>query len=195
LLLTGTKGTGKSTTAAAMAAQGATVMADDIGALDVAATPPRVFSAEARLRMMPDAVTSVVGEGAVITPMWSTPKSQPLKTFVRTGPDERSEAPDSAPIAAVYVLEPRQSGATTTTIELVPPAAALPLLMAHRGADLMPDLATARTDFANLGRLVTSVPVNRVWRTSRIEDVPATCRLLLADAAAAATSKAPVASA
>jgi hypothetical protein len=185
LLIVGPKGAGKSTSAAALAQAGATVMADDIAALDLHDARPRVFAGEPRLRLMPDSAATVAAGGGEAMAIWSSADDRPLKQYVSVvSPADPVRAPDSAPIAAIYVLEPRRAG--TVAIEPVAPAAAIPLLMAQRSPNFMPDLDTRAADFGHLTRLAASVPVRRVARATRLDDLPDLASAMLADADALA---------
>lgn len=180
LLLCGPAGAGKSTTAAAFAARGRAVLADDVAALERGAAGFVVRAAYPHLRLWPDAVRGLYGGEAELprlTPNWE-------KRFLELAPAGELER-GPLPVAAVYLLEPRDPEAAP---RIAPAAAAEALLalIANTYVGWVPDHAAQGRDLALYGRLAREVPVVRVVPHADPARLPELCALLEADALARA---------
>jgi len=180
LLLCGQAGAGKSTTAAAFAARGRPVLADDVAALELGAAGFTVRSAYAQLRLWPDAVRGLYGGAAELprlTPNWE-------KRFLNLAGAE-AYAPGPLPLAAVYLLEVREAE-RAPRLEPVSAGEAVLALIANTYVGWVPDRAAQGRDLALYGRLVREVPVLRAVPHADPARLPELCALLEADALARA---------
>jgi len=180
LLLCGRAGAGKSTTAAALAARGHRVLADDVVALERGAGGFEVRSAYPHLRLWPDAVHGLYGGAAELprlTPNWE-------KRFLDLA-GAGAFAPGPLPLAAVYLLEVRERH-QAPRIEPVAPALAMLALIANTYVGWVPDHAAQGRDLALYGRLAREVPVLRAVPHADPVRIPELCALLEADALARA---------
>jgi hypothetical protein len=150
LLVCGPAGAGKSTTAAAFAGRGRPVLADDVAALEEDADDGviRVRAAYPHLRLWPDAVRALYGEGASLPPL--TPNWD--KRFLDLGDAEAFHA-ESLPVLAVYLLAGRETE-DAPRVEPLPPSQAVLSLVANTYMGWLPDLGAAARDLALYGRLV-----------------------------------------
>ena len=178
LLVCGRAGAGKSTTAAAFAARGRAVLADDVAALERGPEGFRVRGAYPQLRLWPDAVRALYGgEDALplLTPNWE-------KRFLDLAA-ARAFEPGPLPLAAVYLLAPRERDGAPR-VEAVAPAEAVLALIANTYVGWVPDAAAQGRDLALYGRLAREVPVLRAVPHADPARLPELCALLEADALA-----------
>jgi len=178
LLLCGQAGAGKSTTAAAFAARGRAVLADDVAALERGAGGFVVRGAYPHLRLWPDAVRGLYGGAAalpLLTPNWE-------KRFLDLTA-ARAFEPGPLPLAAVYLLAVREPE-RAPRVEAVAPAEALLALIANTYVGWVPDAAAQARDLALFGRLAREVPVLRAVPHADPARLPELCALLESDALA-----------
>ena len=182
----GSTGAGKSTTAASFAQKGHVVLADDIAALEVNDESVRVHPGEPRMRLRPETAAEVFGSPAHMRPMWSIEvNGRTQKQYLETGAPG-SFPVEALPLASIYVLEPRDPTLDRPELLAVSPASALPVLMGHRRADVIPDRRNEAADFATLGRVAHIVPVRRVRRPDRLNALPMLVDAVLDDMRASA---------
>ena len=89
------------------------------------------------------------------------------------------------PLAAIYILDNRQSELETPYIESIPAELGLMNLLAHR----YPKFLTVEKDylareFATLSSLAARIPIKKVYRPDNITKLPEICDLILNDARA-----------
>lgn len=176
LLVCGAAGTGKSTTAAAFAARGRAVLADDVAALERGPDGFRVRGAYPHLRLWPDAVAGLYGHPAalpLLTPNWE-------KRFLDLGGGAARFEPGPLPLAAVYLLGPRAAEGAPR-LEPVPAAQAVLALVANTYVGWVPDAAAQGRDLALYGRLAREVPVLRAVPHADPARLPELCALLEGD--------------
>jgi hypothetical protein len=178
LLVCGAAGTGKSTTAAAFAARGRAVLADDVAALEAGEGGFTVRAAYPHLRLWPDAVRALYG-GAddlpLLTPNWE-------KRYLDLDA-ANAFARGSHPIAALYLLEDRTTE-DAPRLEPIAPSEAVLALIANTYVGWVPDRAAQARDLALFGRLAREVPVRRAVPHADPARLPELCALLEADALA-----------
>lgn len=154
LALVGGAGAGKSTTAAALAARGHAVVADDVLALRGTESAVLAQPAYPHLRLWPDIVPALYGPGAELpplTPNWS-------KRLLRV---DAAFHPDPLPLGAVYVLAPREEGAGAPRLEPVGAVEGVLALVANAYVGWFPDRAAQARELEMLGRVARTVPLVR----------------------------------
>jgi hypothetical protein len=154
LAVVGAAGAGKSTTAAALAARGHAVVADDVLALHGTAAGILAQPAYPHLRLWPDVVPALYGPGAELpplTPNWS-------KRLLRM---DAAFHPDPLPLGAVYVLAPREEGAGAPRLEPVGGVDGVLALVANAYVGWFPDRAAQARELEMLGRVARAVPLVR----------------------------------
>ena len=164
VLLAGPSRAGKTTLAAAAAARGWRLLAEDMSCIRLAASPS-VLPGPALLRLRPD----VAGELAR-----SHRRSWDLaddRTHVSVDEDRRGDG-DPVPVAAVVLLHPGEHLRLTA----VDPAVALRDLWAL--SFRIPESPDRLRCFEQLGQLVDTVPVRALERPLRTAALPATLDLL-----------------
>ncbi|MDB4881561.1 MAG: HPr kinase [Gemmatimonadetes bacterium] len=172
VLLAGHSGSGKSTTAAALATRGTPVMSDDLTALSSDGGQFVAWPAFDHVRLWAESELIVLDDGALldrITPSWDK------RRFPLTG---ASFADDRCPVRAVIVLEPRSATARAVSRPIAPARAVL-TLAALTYANYLLDPAMRATELAQLGALARSVPVYSLVPPSGREGVDALCAEIL----------------
>jgi hypothetical protein len=155
-LVCGPAGAGKSTTAAAFAARGRPVLADDVAALDLSGDAVTVRAAYPHLRLWPDAVRHLYGADAdlpALTPNWE-------KRYLDLAAEDDAFHGEPLPVSAVFLLAGREAG-DAPRLEALPPSDAVLSLVANTYMGWLPDLTAQGRDLALYGRLAASVPVLR----------------------------------
>ena len=172
----GPAGSGKSTTAAAFAARGRPVLADDVVPLLAGTDGVRVQPAYPHLRLWPD-VLGALGTDDLppLTPNWD-------KRFRDLAADGAFHAAP-LPLGAVYVLGGREAQ-DAPRLEPVAPADAVLTLVANAYMGWLPDAAARARDLALYGRVARAVPVVLVVPHADPHRVDEMCALVEADFAA-----------
>jgi len=153
VLLAGPPGAGKSTTAAALATRGRTVVSDDLTALALedGDDAPRAWPAFDHLRLWPDGERVVFGDATRlqrITPSWEK-RRFPL--------DGAALADEPLPLRAVFALRPRHDG--RAVVRPLAPSRALITLATLTYANYLLDPTMRAQELMQLGALVRAVPV------------------------------------
>lgn len=164
--LLGVSGAGKSTLAAAFVAAGHTLVADDHLVIDQISSRWYVLPGPPRLRLWP-ASLAVLGAGdpesALATDGDGKYHFEPPLPMISAQP---------LPLAAIYVLAPRDPERNTVKIESLDPAASLNALMNQRFC-MTPFTPTHTADsLAALSKLVPQVPVRMLYRPNGLETLP-----------------------
>lgn len=176
VVVCGPAGAGKSTTAAAFAARGRPVLADDVVALLDRPDGLLVQPAYPHLRLWPD-VLSALGTGDLppLTPNWD----KRFRDLAAAGAFH--DAP--LPLGAVYVLGGRE-GDDAPRLEPLAPAEAVLQLVGNAYMGWLPDAAARARDLAVFGRAAGAVPVVRAVPHADPRRVGDLCQAIEADFAA-----------
>ena len=176
--LVGSPGAGKSTTAAAFARLGFTILSDDIVALAEKGDQFLVQPGYPRVNLWPDSARQLFGsEDALprITPTWE-------KCYLPLGENGHRFASSPLPLGAIYILERRYSALSAPIIEEASGTEALMALVANTYVNYLLDQNMRCTEFEVLSRVVSALPVHRV----RIPDDPSSifglCEAIAVDA-------------
>jgi hypothetical protein len=170
-------GAGKSTTAAAFARLGYSVISDDVVPLRETSRQIVVVPGYPRLNLWPDSVEALLGSaGALpqITPTWS-------KLYLPL--DQRPCRFESRrlPLAAIYLLGERDPNRSVPVMEEVAPAEALLALVANAYVNYVLDRDMRRREFELLSRLAASVPVRRLHPVADPSGLSFLCRTIAQD--------------
>jgi hypothetical protein len=172
----GAEGAGKSTTAAAFAREGHGVLSDDVVALQENGSEFLVVPAYPHVCLWPESVAMLYGSADALPPFSKGWEKQRLSLGDR---ETRFES-QPLPLGAIYFLGERRAEAAPS-VESVRPQAALLSLVADSFASKTLDRELRAREFEVLGRLVTRVPMRRVFAHSdgsRIHDL---CRVIRED--------------
>jgi len=176
VVFVGSEGAGKSTTAAAFACQGLGVISDDVAALAEDGEGFRVLPAYPHLCLWADSVEMLYGSSEVL-PRFSEGWE---KRRLMLGEQGTRFENRSLPLGAVYLLGERRPD-PAPYVEAIRPPAALLALVADTFATKVLDRELRAREFAVLGRLVSTVPVRRVYphrEADRLEDL---CKVIRQD--------------
>jgi hypothetical protein len=170
VLLAGAPGAGKSTTAAALAMRGMSIVSDDLTALalDDGNDEPRAWPAFDHLRLWPGGERVVLGDGARlerITPGWEK------RRFPLEGPAFAGEA---VPVRAILVLQPRRDR-RRALIRSLAPSRAVVTLATLTYANYLLDPAMRAQELVQLGALVRAVPVSELTPPAGRDRLDALC--------------------
>jgi hypothetical protein len=155
--LVGAPGAGKSTTAAAFALRGHPVLTDDLAPLVEDDGRFIVQPSYPRLRLWPESAEMLLGSPEALprlTPTWE-------KLYLALGTEGQVYQDLPMPLAAIYLLGPRESSAAAPRAEAAPATAAFVELTAHLYTSPALRPHTRAADFGLIGRLVARVPVRR----------------------------------
>ncbi len=175
--LLGPAGAGKSTTAAAFAKLGHSVLSDDVVPLREAKDSFLVLSAYPRLCLWPDSVRRLCGSpGALplLTPNWD-------KRYLALDDNGYRFHPEPLPLAAIYVLGGRVSQPTEPTVEAVSGHSGLMALVSNTYMGYLPERAWRTRDFGLLARVAAKVPMRQVHARERAANLTELCEVIRDD--------------
>lgn len=159
--LVGGAGHGKSTTVAAFAQRGFPVLSDDVVALREEGDRFHVVPSYPQLRLWPDSATFLFGSPDALERITPTHPTWD-KRYVDLTADGFTFARDTVPLAAVYVLQPRQAGPMTPSVAELPPRARFSALFDNTYAAQYVDSVAHAQAFRVLARIASTVPVRAV---------------------------------
>lgn len=158
VVFAGGDGAGKSTTAAAFATCGCAVLSDDVVAIVERENAFYVMPAYPYLSLWPDSVEMLYGAGKIL-PSFS--HNFDKRRLALDENDIRFER-QPLPLGAIFILGKRISDATAPYLESLTGQEALVSLVANSYAAHLVDSDVRASEFAFLGRVVSSVPVKRL---------------------------------
>lgn len=176
VVISGGAGSGKSTTAAALALRGAPALCEDIAALDEIGGQFYVRPGYPRICLWPDAVEKLLGDRAALpdlTPTWD-------KKFLD---GKRAKFADvRMPLGAIYLLNGPVSHADAPRMEEISAREALLELVHNTYMNALLTRQQRAEEFELLSRLVMRVPCKRVTPHRNASNIGAMCELLERDA-------------
>jgi len=175
----GASGTGKSTIAAAFALQGYGTISDDIVALSEEKGTFQVMPGYPRLCLWPESVRMLFGSADALPRI--LPQEEKRILSLEAGTARLEMRP--LRLAAIYVLRERRSH-LAPSIEAVRARPALLSLVADTFANRVLDRETRASEFDVLSRLVTCVPVRRVFPHKDLSRISDLCHVIREDFAA-----------
>ena len=177
IALLGQPGAGKSTTAAAFAQLGYSILSDDVAVLDDQGDQFLVQPGYPRVNLWPDSARALFGsEDALprITPTWG-------KRYLPLDQNGHRFQAAPLPLGGIYVLAEREPRLAAPTIEAFTASEALMTLVGNTYVNYALNADMRSREFEVLGRVVAGVPVRRVRTVadpSRIFDL---CDAIVAD--------------
>lgn len=178
IALLGQPGAGKSTTVAAFAQLGYSILSDDVAVLDDQGDRFLVQPGYPRVNLWPDSVRALFGsEDALplITPTWG-------KRYLPLDQDGRIFQAAPLPLGAVYMLANREPGLTAPVIEEFAASEAFMTLVTNTYVNYLLNADMRSREFDVLGRVVARVPVRRVRSAADPSKVFDLCETVAADA-------------
>ena len=178
IVLMGHCGAGKSTTAAAFAQLGYSVLSDDVAVLDDDGGQFRVQPGYPRVNLWPDSVKALFGtEDALphITPTWG-------KRYLPLDRNEHKFQATPLPLSAIYILGEHEPGLTSPIVEELAASDAFMTLVTNTYVNYLLDGEMRAREFEVLGRVVAGVPVRRVRPAADSFKIFALCEAISTDA-------------
>jgi hypothetical protein len=178
IALCGAGGSGKSTTAAALALRGAPVLCEDVSPMLEEGGNFSVLPGYPRVCLWPDAVKILLGSEESlprITPTWE-------KCYLPLDGRRARFAVGPRPLSAVYFLEPRVNGSEAPRIDEIRPGEALMRLVQNTYMNMLLSRKQRAEEFDVLSRLAGSIAFRRVLPHSHGTKLGALCDLILEDA-------------
>jgi hypothetical protein len=179
----GSEGAGKSTTAAMLAQKGCAVISDDVVALTEREGTFYVYPAYPYLCLWSDSVTIVYGPEKRL-PSFSASWDKCLLSLA--GNHLKFEA-QPLPLGAIFVLGERSSLPSAPLIESLSPKESLLSLVANSFATNLLDNEMRAREFEFLGRMVRSVPVQRLTPHEDPSQIGQLCDVVLRSCGATTT--------
>lgn len=176
LAFVGAEGAGKSTTAAAFAREGRAVISDDVVALAESPEGFRVLPAYPLLCLWPDSVEMLYGSAEAV-PRFSAGWEKRRLLLGEQGTRFENR---SLPLRAIYLLGDRRPDPAPYA-EPMPRQSGLLALLADTFANKILDRDLRAREFAVLGRLVTTVPIRRVYPHNDARRLAELCRIICED--------------
>jgi hypothetical protein len=175
----GAEGAGKSTTAAALAREGFTVISDDIVAVEEENDRFLVKPAYPYLCLWPESVASLYGSADAL-PAFTANYDKRCLSLAR---ESLHFADAPVPLACVYILGERAMN-PAPIIESLPAQEGLLTLVANTYATNMLDSHMRKREFETLGRLMQRVPVRRIRAQSDSSHIASLCSAIREDVSA-----------
>ncbi len=180
----GPAGAGKSTTAAALARRGCTVLSDDVVALSDQSETFLVQPGYPRLRLWPETVNTLYGLSDALprlTPTWD-------KRYLDLTQNGYKFQRQPLPLAAIYVLDERCTDPAASFVDAMPASTGLMALVANTYSTSLLDKAMRAQEFELLGRLAARVPLRRLTPHADPGYLANLCDVILDDFQALTTS-------
>jgi hypothetical protein len=185
--IVGPAGSGKSTTAAALADLGYSILAEDVVTLQDLDTKFLVQPAYPCIRLWPASVKALYGEDRELpklTPTWD-------KCYLDLTQEQYQFQTNALPLAAIYLLDERSSDPSSPKVSELSPGEALISLIANTYATYLMDKAMRAREFELLGRVLKSVPVRKVIPHTDPLHIQTLCQTIIMDFEKLNTRKGP----
>ena len=177
VVLVGPSEAGKSTTAAALASRGETILCEDICPVAEEGSGYFIEPGYPRVCLWPDSVEKLFGAPDALpqlTPNWE-------KRYLPLDGERGRFATQRLPLGAVYLLGPRSPGDSVPKIEPISPREALLELVQNTYMNYLLDRTQRAAEFGALARLVERVPVRSLISPADAGCLPDFCDALLSD--------------
>ena len=175
--LVGPAGAGKSTTAAALAGLGYSVLAEDVVSLQDFGNLFLVQPAYPCIRLWPSSVKALYGQEAELpklTPTWD-------KCYLDLTQKQYDFKKEPLPLAAIYLLDERNEAPTSPSVHEVSSSKALISLIANTYATYLMDKKMRAREFELLGRVLKNVTVRRVVPHADPVNIATLCKTIIED--------------
>jgi hypothetical protein len=178
IALVGSPGAGKSTTAAAFAHYGFSVIADDVVALVEDRENFLIPPGYPRVNLWPDSARALFGSEkalAPITPTWG-------KLYLPLADNGTSFASKPLPLRAIYILGAREAALPAPIVEALAGADALAELVANTYVNYLLDRTMRSQEFDLLSRVVASIPIRCIRPLADLSAIFDLCEAIATDA-------------
>jgi hypothetical protein len=173
-MVAGPSGAGKSTLVLALCQAGCRLLADDMAVVQTAGGPPRVEVGHQGMRLWTDSLVRSGGD-ADAWPFAPYTRKRAVTLEMR-----HETVASSVPLAAIFLLGPRQADIGENRLVRQRPSVAMMTLSTELYPPFLPlDRASIAPLFDQLSRLVAIVPVYGVARPDNFDSVPDLCARIL----------------
>jgi hypothetical protein len=189
IVLTGEAGAGKSTTAAALALRGLSVLCEDVAAIEEKDGSYSIEPGYPRVCLWPNSVELLMGRPDSLprlSPNWE-------KCYLPLDGTTAALETRKRPLGAIYMLAPRERSADAPRIEQLSSREVLLELVQNTYMNWLLDRGQRAEEFELLSRMVSHVPVRRIVPHADPSRIGELCEVLIADARLLLTSKAGMA--
>ena len=169
---------GKSTTAAALAMRGISILCEDITAVREREGKFQVAPGYPRVNLWPDSVAQLFGSSAKlpkITPNWE-------KQFLDLEGNTAKFETQDRPVAGIYIMEPRSEAPETPRIEEISTQRATIRLVQNTYMNYLLDREQRAREFDAIARLVSGVSVKLLKPSKHAARINDMCEMLETDA-------------
>jgi hypothetical protein len=190
IVLMGVAGAGKSTTAAAFALSGFSVLSDDVAVLDDRNGRFLVQPGYPRINLWPDSVRTLFGSEDFlprITPSWP-------KRYLALNENGYQFHSRPLPLRAIYILGARDDASAVPVVEKLTGSEAFATLVANTSVNYLLDADMRAREFHVLSRILSNVPARRVRPTANASKIFTLCETIVADTRQLAVQKSASAS-
>lgn len=177
IALLGPAGSGKSTTAAAFANRGYSILAEDVTTLDDRNDHFLVRPAYPCIRLWPTSVAALFGNESHLPRL--TPNWDKRYLDLTTRPEQFQQ--HSLPLAAIYYLDQRSDAAAAPYINTLDKSESLMSLVANTYATRLMDRQMRAREFELLTRVSHNVPLRRITPHTNTLRIPEMCDRILDD--------------
>lgn len=175
IALIGPAGAGKSTTAAAFAARGFSILAEDVVTLDDRGESFFVRPAYPCIRLWPASAATLFGSRSALPPLTPNWDKRYLDLTQESGRFET----EPRPLAALFLLSERRDDPGAPFVEPMARAEALLSLIANTYATKLMDKQMRAREFELLSRLLAEIPLRRVTPHASPDRIPELCDSIL----------------
>ena len=175
----GRAGAGKSTTAAAFARGGHSILSDDVVALQWQKNKPFVYPAYPRLRLWPESVAFLYGSRNWLPPIVPT-NSAWDKRYLDLTREQYTFQSSPLPLSHIYLLQARQSENAPRIEEISPREAAI-ALTANTSTNYLLDRNLRKKEFISLMSLVNLIPIKKLYPHRDPEKLAELIQIILDD--------------
>lgn len=177
MALVGPAGAGKSTTAAAFAARGFRVLAEDVVTLDDRGDSFLVRPAYPCIRLWPASAATLYGSRSALPPLTPNWNKCYLDLTQQSGQFES----EPRRLGAIYLLDERSDSPDAPLVQPLDAAEGMINLIANTYGTKLLDKQMRAREFDLLSRVLAHVPLRRVTPHTDARQLPKLCDLLLSD--------------
>jgi hypothetical protein len=181
VVITGSSGAGKSTTALGLVQWGdGLLVSDDVAVLSERNGRVVVAAGASRIRMRSGPAIALLGDFDSLDPVWEARHPEP-KRYVRVDDAGSVRSEEFFPVDAIYFLPSWSDEIAEPLIRTLSPAEALPRLMAHRHVLEAVARSAERRDFELFAELLRNASVRELVRPQGLETTEQSVAALISD--------------
>lgn len=182
LLLVGSKGAGKSTTAAALLKRGGRLVTDDIAALKIQDGNGFIQPGTVAQSLWADSAFKLLGFRTIKMPrMYRSGPYRPNKRICNLAKDQVVPPGGALPVKAAYFLCPRRKDQSAASIHAMKGSTALATLARNAYAQYAVQLTQKPLEFELLAQFSAAVPAREVERPDNLSQIQVIAQMIHSD--------------